>query len=360
MGNILEKVWNGQQLFNNYWCSSKKILGKSLKNFRNVETLGSLKAHFTWTPCLFDFCALCVYFTTDSSFISGICVSWCFASMFAKHWKSFNTVRHNIKTKSNRYNLTDYEEIDIDFRKEDFSVNSVFKNCDFGINQYYWKVATQNSEFFKYFYTHSSLQTFKNVFTAIKIKERKKMMINDFFEYCLVSHLANEDIEPLRKLGRGEVVDVSNVMIKTQNFFELEKNKLLKLQKRKIEGKMSTPDICLESGDKKIIIDAYNGTSKKEIKSKLRAYSECFPGAQVYVFASGIDRIEMFEVKSKTFALYCENEKGDLVTVEEILIGSLVINIKTINDQYFLEYSNFYHEVHYWLVRQEQENFNSI
>ena len=201
-----------------------------------------------------------------------------------------------------------------------------------------------------YFYTHPSLQTLEKIITTIKIKQLRKKMIHHFFEYCLVSYLANENIDTLRDLRRGEPVSVSNVMIKTQNFFASER---YKQQKRSIK-ESSTPDICLERGSSRIIIDAYDGTLQKEIKSKLDSYDKFFKDAKVFVFASGISAREMFEFRSNTFAFYCKIEE-EVVHVEEITIGDLVINIKTINEQYFKAYRNFSKEFHYWCLCDESK-----
>jgi hypothetical protein len=97
-------------------------------------------------------------------------------------------------------------------------------------------------------------------------------------------------VEILYDLSDGKAVNVAkDVILKTQDFFTLKK------QIECIENEASptttkSPDICLEFQSTKYIFDAYNGSSEKEIKAKLRMYIDEFETNHVYVFSSGVKK----------------------------------------------------------------------
>ena len=213
------------------------------------------------------------------------------------------TIYSNNKTLiKNRYNLSCYNE-NVFFR-QNLKQYYVFKDCDFRINQYYWTVKTNDS---KYFYTNHSnpKETVENIFKTLKIPQLKTKMVNNFFEYCLISYLVKEDINLLKELRRGNPITTSNVVIKTHEFFERDDRIL-------IEGEdyFNLPDIFMASGDEKIIIQVYDGVPNKDIMDRFESFElDQFNNSKIYVFASCISSLEMLKQKKNTFKLFHVNQK---------------------------------------------------
>ena len=170
-------------------------------------------------------------------------------------------------------------------------------------------------------------------------------MVNNFFEYCLISYLVKEDINLLKELRRGNPITTSNVVIKTHEFFERDDRIL-------IEGEdyFNLPDIFMASGDEKIIIQVYDGVPNKDIMDRFESFElDQFNNSKIYVFASCISSLEMLKQKKNTFKLFHVNQKEQSIKeVLSITFGKLVIDINSLNDQYFQAYNNFSNCFYYW------------
>jgi hypothetical protein len=265
--------------------------------------------------------------------------------------EQYNLYVENKEIVDSKQNLTEYTSKK-QFLFKKFKKYKVFKKSNFEINQYYWQVKTKDSQYF-YTETDDTQSTLLNILKTCKISEYKKRMVNDFFEYLLVSYLCKEDIRLMMKLSKGEEVKMpSGIIMKTEDFFRSDITKTFK-----------SPDVHLEYSNEIFFIDAYNGTgvgknggNSKEVISKLQSYRESFKTDNVYVFTSNVERIEQlaFSNQQPKFAFYTLRD-GKPEEVKIIKIGALKIDIGEINSLYFQEYRVFYTEVVYWL-NCEHEN----
>lgn len=227
----------------------------------------------------------------------------------------------------------------------------VFKKSDFSVNSYYWKIKTKDSLYY-YTTTDDDKSTLCNILRATKISEFRGKCINDFFEYCLVSYVTNEDQTLLESLSKGESVELGQGgVICTQEYFE--KSKQIDDETTELDTALDssnkTPDLYIKCGDDSCVIDAYNGTGMKEISKKLQSYSKCFPKSRVYVFSSGVSALEQLTDKNKpSFYFHCK-EDGELKTVDRIECGTVVLDLSAICNKYFSEYRIFKSDVFYWL-----------
>jgi hypothetical protein len=115
-----------------------------------------------------------------------------------------------------------------------------------------------------------------------------------------------------------------------------------------------TPDLYIECDGQSCIIDAYNGTSEKEIEKKLNLYSSHFPQSRVYVFSSGVSALEQLTAEDKpTFSFHCITDKT-LKRVSRIECGTVVLELSAICDEYFSEYRIFKSEIVYWLNCEQE------
>lgn len=238
---------------------------------------------------------------------------------------------------NHQHNVTIYRE-----KQKHYSVPiqtyRVFKKCNFSVNEFYWSIKN-NDKCFYYTSTDNEEETLKNILRQTKLTSR---IVDEYFECCLVSYLLNEDTAQLGVLGinRKEVKWLdSKITIKTQDCFPKNDTK--------------TPDVYIRLDEERVvIIDAYNGSSKKEIKKKLTTYAEAFPlikTVTVYVFASSTSALEQFVAERQpSFKLYAL-KNGEVDEVEEIDIDSkFTIKIADLNTKYFEEYQVFCSEVFYW------------
>ena len=229
----------------------------------------------------------------------------------------------------------------------------VFKKSDFSVNSYYWKIKTKDCLYY-YTTTDNDKFTLYNILRATKISEFRGKCINDFFEYCLVSYVTNEDQTLLESLSKGERVELGQGgLLCTQEYFE--KNKLIVDATTEVhvdhalDSSYKTPDLYITCGNHSCIIDAYNGTNEKEILKKLQSYSECFPKSRVYVFCSGVSALEQLTSKNKSSFSFHFKEGGKLKTVDRIECGTVVLDLSAICNKYFSEYRIFRSDIFYWL-----------
>lgn len=252
---------------------------------------------------------------------------------------------HNRSLFEDSTNLTVYPNRKAIFsRLEKFPV---FKKCDFSKNVYYWRVKTKDSD---YFYTDNSdeTETLKSILRATKMKKR---LVNDFFEYCLISYLLDEVESDLEVVSRGRPVTKSNVLIKTQDFYKIPNN----------AEEETTPDVVLEFGGQTWVFDAYNGTSEKEILRKCQSYRRDFKTPHVYVFSSGFSALEQISAQSSaTFRLTTLNDQTLEIVSDPIIIGDLSISISELNERYRNEFLVFWNEIFYWQHCEQQNRILKV
>jgi len=177
--------------------------------------------------------------------------------------------------------------------------------------------------------------------------------VDDYFEYILVSYACKENEKDLKTLSSGESCTIdNNVIVKTQDWFQVKRNNNNQSKRTEVDDcdeKIKTPVLVLSCLGEEVVIDAYNGSNEKEIKRKLRAYADNFKNAKIYVFASGLSKLEqMVSRNGFKFAFY-ELVGGDLVDVPEIMLGDdLTLKIEEINDRYKVQYCIFKSENFYW------------
>jgi len=190
-----------------------------------------------------------------------------------------------------------------------------------------------------FFYTDccDDFKTLERILKYTRIKELRGKLVNDFFEYCLISYIAREDEAILNTLATGGEASLDGWRITTQDYF-VEQNR------QKHDKKQTpTPDVHIQTASETIIIDAYDGTSEREIKSKCNHYKSWKPAAHVHVFSSGISRLEQLELAREPFQFTIDEKK-----VTEITIGSRTLSIDELNRQYFEHYAAFKRENSYW------------
>lgn len=234
----------------------------------------------------------------------------------------------------------------------------VFKKSNFRVNSYYWKIKTKDSSYY-YTTTDDELSTLHNILKTTKISEFRGKCVNDFFEYCLVSYVADENEKLMGQLSKGCLVELNKcgALICTQERFEQMKQNYESTLQTKQDCKYSshkTPDLYIECNGQSCIIDAYNGTNEKEILKKLNTYSFEFPNCQVYVFSSGVSVLEQLTTKCvPTFSFHCIKDEK-LTTVNKIECGTFILEISALCDKYFSEYRVFKSEIFYWLNCEQE------
>ena len=165
----------------------------------------------------------------------------------------------------------------------------------------------------------------------------------------------------LKTISSGKSCIIGNVTVKTQDWFQVERNKS-QSQRTELHDcgeKIKSPDLILSCLGKEVVIDAYNGVNKKEIERKIQAYANHFKNAKIYVFFFFFSTLEqMVSFSGFEFAFY-ELVNGDLTYVsDEIVLGDdLTLKIADINDQYNEQYRIFKSENFYW---QQCEAHNKI
>ena len=89
------------------------------------------------------------------------------------------------------YNLSVYESRD-SCLFEALTKIHVFKKSDFSINKYYWSVKTNDGCFY---YTSHSLEekTLGNILRTTRISELRSKLVDDYFEYILISYACKEN-----------------------------------------------------------------------------------------------------------------------------------------------------------------------
>eukprot|EP01035_Chromulina_nebulosa_P031573 gene31573-42100_t len=102
----------------------------------------------------------------------------------------------------------------------------------------------------------------------------------------------------MSRLKDGETLCLNDAIVKSQDYYTLQKRVISDSDKIN-----ATPDITIEKLGQLWVIDASNGTSSKEIKSKINFYKNSFPSAVVVVFSSGVANIEMMSYTDSKFKL---------------------------------------------------------
>lgn len=149
----------------------------------------------------------------------------------------------------------------------------------------------------------------------------RDQLVDDFFEYCLISRITNEDDATMQLLSRGQEVQLKNGWrIKTKDFFINQDEPL-------------TPTLWISSKSETIIVDAYNGARKQEISRRIQRYKEAFQTDRVYVFSSGVSSFQFHGAQKEE---------------ENICVDSHVVSITEINKQYLQELIIFKEELDGW------------
>jgi hypothetical protein len=246
------------------------------------------------------------------------------------------------------YNLSVYESRD-SCLFETLTKIYVFKKSDFSINKYYWSVKTNDGCFY---YTRGKDVRWETFFAPRE------------FLSCAPSSwmiISNTSLSPtparrmkyiLKQLiSSGKSCIIGNVTVKTQDWFQVERNKSQsqRTEVHDCDEKLKSPDLVLSCLGKEVVIDAYNGTNKKEIERKIQASANHFKNAKIYVFASRLSTLEQMVSKSGFEFAFYELVNGDLTYVSEIVMDDdLNLKIADINDQYNEEYRIFKSENLYW------------
>ena len=247
------------------------------------------------------------------------------------------------------YNLSVYESRD-SCLLETLTKDYVFKESNFSINKYYWSVKTNDGCFY-YTSHHAEEKTLGNILRTTRISELRSKLVDDYFAYILVSYACKENEQDLGTLSSGEPCTIGNVTVRTQDWFQVERIKSLS-QRTEVDDcdeKIKTPDLVLSCLGKEVVIDAYNGANEKEIKRKLQEYANHFKDAKIYVFASGLSKLEQMVSRSEFEFAFYELVEGDLVFVPVIMLSDdLTLKIEEINDRYKVQYCIFKSENFYW------------
>lgn len=254
--------------------------------------------------------------------------------------------------------------------KEKIKVYKVFKKSNFSVNKYYWIIKTCDKDLFytETKDTENGKLTLTKILRTTKISELRYKLVDDFFEYCLISYLLNENEELMSDLSCGKEIKIGDTVLKSQDYFSLQLGnyspKLSKIDEiedppsGKVCRTNKTPDIVIEDGPRKWVVDAYNGTSSKEIRSKLRTYKKAFPTSNVYVFSSGVSAMQQLTalppVKFSIWSLSTEDEPVEVT--EPIVCGAVIIDISTINEKYMAEYKIFLSDIFYWQLCEKEQN----
>ena len=85
--------------------------------------------------------------------------------------------------------------------------------------------------------------------------------MDDYFEYILISYACKANEKDLKAIS----CTIGNVTVKTQDWFQVERNKS-QSQRTEVEDcdeKIKSPDLVLSCLGKEVVIDAYNGANEK-------------------------------------------------------------------------------------------------
>lgn len=268
------------------------------------------------------------------------------------------------KYMSDPNNLTVYINGISDMKKK-IKTYQVFKKSNFSVNKYYWSIKTRDKDFY---YTDSKntengMLTLNKILQTTKISGWRYKLVDDFFEYCLISHLLNEDETLMSDLSCGKEINIDGTILKSHDYFELGNNPNELSEIDECSQSNKTPDIVIENGQSKCVVDAYNGTSHKEIRRKLLMYKTAFKTSDVYVISSGVsDMKQLTASQGMKFSLWSLSTEDKAVEVtESIVCGAVAIDIKVINEKYRSEYKFFLSEIFYWqLCEKEQRIIQSL
>ena len=199
------------------------------------------------------------------------------------------------------------------------------------------------------------MDTLGNILKVVKLIELRERVVDDYFEYILASYILGNDMNLLEELGSVGTVRLpldntqDRIVIKTK--FLGERARRAQQLTEDVDANIFslTPDYILEFNSETYVIDTYNGSSPKRIKQKLLKYKKHFPDSHIYVFASGIATYASLYMAQNTVRLYHLTET-DLKQVPHLSIGSMTVNVDTLNSIYFNEFKIFSMEVVYWLT----------
>jgi hypothetical protein len=329
------------------------IIWESIEKFTHYfqENFFDLVSALIWSIVILAIVRTIKYLETRFNFISlirDIVVGVCGYSKITIWRNEFDRYRMYIANKAlinQPNNITIYSD-----KQRHYFITiqkyAVFKKCIYTVNEYYWSVKSNDKNLF-YTTSDNEKETLANILRQTKLTILRGKVVNVYFECCLLSYLLNENTELLSKLIAGEEVESSpdsKIFIKTQDWFT----------KHNTSGKM--PDVAIRYLDEeKVIIDAYNGSNRDEIKRKISMYVKAFPDSTVFVFASCTTALGQFVAANPpSFKLFTIRNES-LIEIEEIKIGSMNIQISDLNSQYLDEYQVFRSEVFYWQSCESQK-----
>merc|ERR1712173_574766 len=147
-------------------------------------------------------------------------------------------------------------------------------------------------------------------------------------------------------------------------------------EEQQAKTKQGTPDVTIHINgeeDPWCVVDAYNGTSEKEVARKLQAYAQQFPKAtHILVFASTITTREQFVVpkwKNKKdekkqadldpkpcyqFKLYSLQD-GNIESISGVSCDKFKVELDELNERYFSQFHLFSVEYDYWQSSHMQQ-----
>lgn len=148
-------------------------------------------------------------------------------------------------------------------------------------------------------------------------------------------------------LSKGNRVNIGDdVEMITDDYFKLKKrDNISKDEVLELDDSVNdsavvndklTPGVMLSKAGKFIIIDAYNGSSEKEVKKKLNLYKNGFKAAEdIFVVTSALSAMEQIVSQQRgKFVLYRLGKGGDLEKPQELRFGTKVLDIEAFSSKY--------------------------
>jgi hypothetical protein len=280
-------------------------------------------------------------------------IGWKFINAIIEFYEDYKRFKRNYYLMNDHYNLSKYIVKQKYYKKKDLKLYFIFKKCNFQINKFYWNTQNNNCRYY-YTSTDDEKETLENILKTTEIKSFRSRLIDKFFETCFISYVLNEKIDFMSCLSNGEEVKLNNLTIQSQDYFILNKIAV-------------TPDFVIKNDNNDIwVVDAYNGSSEKEVKRKYQKYASHFNTKNVFVFCSNVTGSEQFVCSTDCLNLFkLKTISNNIVEeVDAIQCDSIAININEINEKYYKAYQDFSNEVYYWQTCEKQKKiiqiFNNI
>lgn len=276
----------------------------------------------------------------------GIHIAW------RKVYDPFLVFRENKLMVSDGRNWTAYPlefTIPSDRRLKKFEV---FKKCDKSKNVYFWDGLYGFSDAF---YTSDSdeKKTLENILAKSSVKRQRKGLVHAFFEASIVSWLLqDEDPDTLSFLTQENYVTLRNgyTLVTEIYFRDLNEGKADVLNiRQKFAGGTKTPDLLLFKDHEGYIIDAYDGTSEKEVPQKITMYTKEFPNCTVAVIASGIGGLQQLSLSRRSTFTWDALDKDAITPFFRSLLDDFCSN-----GPIWKAYAEFVSEIHYWILNESQ------